>query len=338
MDSTSFPVLLLILFSRSRSARHLLDEIDKKAAGTREDPFRVLSDDLLDHIMSFLPGDDALQTCVLDTQWRDLWRRKTSLRFIFDEWSSFSRERFSQLVKLIIHLKGDSPLTDCQITQFDEDYFTEAKLLIEYVLKCRVEDLLVFAAGGYLKDFLLLDARLISRHLRTIEFGNPDLVDSSIDFSGCPVLEKLTLESGYVDLCKICSKSLKHLRLTGWSTFSEEIHVSIAAPRLISLELGRFDNMSPSLEEMPLLEKASILLEDGCYNVCQSDWGCTCYDKKCLPLNGLSNAVDLKLIAEPKLNFVGATGSKQSFVCASSLAVNIKCRKVDEGVSKIWRS
>nr|XP_040248950.1 FBD-associated F-box protein At5g18780-like [Aegilops tauschii subsp. strangulata] len=283
--------------------------MDKKAAGTREDPFRVLPDDVLDHILSFLLGDDAMQTCVLNTQWHDLWRRKTSLRFILDEWSSYSTQRFNQLVKLIIHLRGDASLTDCQINPCGDVGhcdFSQTKLLIEYVLKCRVEDLLV-CAGEYVHDPLLLEARLISRHLRTIEFGNVDLIDSSLDFSGCPVLEELAIESCCVGTRKICSRSLKHLRFTGDCIFSNEIHIDIAAPRLISLELGNFLNLSPSLEEMPLLEKASILLGDECCNVCKSDeedfsdLTCGCANKKCLLLNGLSNAVDLKLIAAPDL-------------------------------------
>uniref|UniRef100_R7W3F3 Uncharacterized protein n=1 Tax=Aegilops tauschii TaxID=37682 RepID=R7W3F3_AEGTA len=62
--------------------------MDKKSAGAGDNPFRVLPDDVLEHILSFLPEDDALQTCVLDTQWRDLWRRTTTLRFVYGDWSS----------------------------------------------------------------------------------------------------------------------------------------------------------------------------------------------------------------------------------------------------------
>ncbi|XP_045085400.1 F-box/FBD/LRR-repeat protein At5g22660-like [Aegilops tauschii subsp. strangulata] len=370
--------------------RHLFDEMHKKAVDTGMDPFRVLSDDVLEHILSLMPGDEALQTCVLSTQWRDLWRRKTNLRFIFENWSSFSRERFNKLAKLIIHLRGDASLTNCQINPYsDEDYinFTEAKPLVEYALKCRVEKLSICASDILYEPLLVDDSPLISRHLRTIEFRFLDLVDSSVDFSGCPVLEELTIERCYVDAEKICSNSLKHLRLVGNCTFSEDIHIPIAAPRLISLELGSFQCLSPFLEEMPLLEKASILLGNGCYNVCHSDRKCGgCSHKKCLLLNGLSNAVDLKLIAAPELpifkrdlewcpefdklktlklndwftatdlvcilqhspnlekltlkidfpeNFVGGEGSRQSFVCPPHLVVNIKCRKVDNGVCKI---
>ncbi|XBI49737.1 hypothetical protein VPH35_113260 [Triticum aestivum] len=238
---------------------HLFDEMHKKAVDTGTDPFRVLSDDVLVHILSLLPGDEALQTCVLGTQRRDLLRRKTSLRFIFENW-------------------------------------------VEYALKCWVEKLSICASDILYEPLLVNDSPLISHHLRTIEFGFLDLVGSSVDFSGCPVLEELTIERCYVDAGKICSNSLKHLWLIWNCTFSEDNHIPITAPRLISLELGSFQCLTPSLEEMPLLEKASILLGNGCYNVCHSDRKCGgCSHKKCLLLNGLSNVVDLKLIATPKL-------------------------------------
>uniref|UniRef100_R7W830 Flavonoid 3',5'-hydroxylase 1 n=1 Tax=Aegilops tauschii TaxID=37682 RepID=R7W830_AEGTA len=271
--STMLLVMLPYLRPPS-SAGFLFDEMRKKAAGTGEDPFRVLPDDLLEHILSFLPDDDALQTCVLDTQWRDLWRRKTSLHFMFE---------------------------DC-----GEDYinFTEAEPLIEYVLKCRVEKLSICASDIWYEG-ILLDERFISRHLRTIEFGGVDLLgyslDSSLNFSGCPVLEELTIHNCLVGTREICSKSLKHLWFTGQCVFSNENHTDIDAPRLISLEISNAEQLTPFLEEIPLLEKASIFLGRGCYNVCHGDWGCRCSDMKCLLLNGLSNAVDLKLISDPKL-------------------------------------
>ncbi|XP_073358639.1 putative F-box/FBD/LRR-repeat protein At1g66300 [Aegilops tauschii subsp. strangulata] len=64
------------------STRHPFDEMGKKAAGTGEDPFRLLPDDQLDHILSLLPGDDALQTCLLDTQWRYFWRRNPCTAYL----------------------------------------------------------------------------------------------------------------------------------------------------------------------------------------------------------------------------------------------------------------
>ncbi|KAF7086672.1 hypothetical protein CFC21_089948 [Triticum aestivum] len=83
-----------------------------RAAASGEDLFRVLPDELLRHVISFLPSDDALQTCVLDTRWRNLWRSTTSLdlNFVYGCSRILSCERFKTMVKLIILLRGNSLL------------------------------------------------------------------------------------------------------------------------------------------------------------------------------------------------------------------------------------
>uniref|UniRef100_A0ACD5Z4Y6 Uncharacterized protein n=1 Tax=Avena sativa TaxID=4498 RepID=A0ACD5Z4Y6_AVESA len=109
-------------YFHSRSARHLFDGKLEMAAITCEDPFRLLPDDLLRHVMPFLMDDDAPQTCVLDTRWRDLWRRVTSLDF--DSYHYGSKidkcKRFKQIVNLIIQLRGNSPLSKCDITYYPD--------------------------------------------------------------------------------------------------------------------------------------------------------------------------------------------------------------------------
>lgn len=67
---------------------------------------------------------------------------------------------------------------------------------------------------------------------------------------------------------------------------------------------------------------------------------CPNFDKlKTLTLNEWFTAYLEKLILQldNTKNFVGATGSKQSFVCAPTLAVNIECGKVDNGVRKLLK-
>ncbi|KAM0904367.1 hypothetical protein ACQ4PT_018073 [Festuca glaucescens] len=68
-----------------QGARHLFDGMLTMPTASDKDRFSDLTDDLLKHVLSFLPPDEALQTCVLDTRWRDLWRRTTSLVLIFED-------------------------------------------------------------------------------------------------------------------------------------------------------------------------------------------------------------------------------------------------------------
>jgi hypothetical protein len=120
----------------------------------------MITDDLLRHVLSFL------QTCVLETRWRDHWRRTANLDFHVDEMSRFPRRgRFEQLAKLIVHLRGNSPLQKCEIdATFDNEMgitYTNTMLLIEYALNCHVKELQV-SAGYDVEDPRRLDVPLIS--------------------------------------------------------------------------------------------------------------------------------------------------------------------------------
>ena len=46
------------------------------------DHIGALSDDILHHLLSFLPVQSAVRTCVLARRWRHLWRSTTGLRIV----------------------------------------------------------------------------------------------------------------------------------------------------------------------------------------------------------------------------------------------------------------
>ncbi|XP_037448819.1 F-box/FBD/LRR-repeat protein At3g14710-like isoform X2 [Triticum dicoccoides] len=281
-----------------------------KTAASGKGHFGDLTDDLLRHVLSFLPAADALQTCVLDTGWRDHWRRTTSLPLIFDQSSFPSSERFKQLVKLFIHIRGNSPLDKCKIVacldDVEERTYTNTILLIEYALKCQVKELLLSVAVD--KDFefepLILDAPLISQHLKILHLERFELKRSTLNFSRCSVLEELEMQDCNIDARRISSKSLKRLCITDFCSFPTKFHIRIFAPGLISLQLDNFDGLTPSLEYMPSLETAYVWLHNSCYDSCHSnrqnceyeDCSCHAYpvDEGVL-LHGLSNAVNLEL-------------------------------------------
>ncbi|VAI62466.1 unnamed protein product [Triticum turgidum subsp. durum] len=278
------------------------------AAVSDKDPFGDLPDELLWRVLSFLPADDALQTCVLDTRWRDLWRHATSLLFVFDGPTFPRYKRFEQLVKLVIHLRGNSALIRCEIDAYPhdepEDTFTNTRLLIDYALACKAEELVVRAA------VFDVPLSLISRHLRTIHLERVNLYCSDLKFSGCPVLEDLTIQFCNIHARKMSSKSLKRLFIIDCCSLPDIVRLRICAPSLISLQLEDFEGLTPFLENMPLLETAHVNLDDGCHDHCRSNRGvcdnifCGCHTypvKEGVLLNSLSNAAKLDLIALPKM-------------------------------------
>ncbi|XBH65377.1 hypothetical protein VPH35_118986 [Triticum aestivum] len=331
-----------------------------KNAASGKGHFGDLTDDLLWHVLSFLPVADALQTCVLDTRWRDHWRRTTSLPLIFDQLSFPSSERFKQLVKLFIHLRGNSPLDKCKIVGYVDDEeectYTNTMLLIQYALKCQVKELLLSFAVERDDDIeynpLILDVPLISQHLKTLHLKWVYLKRSTLNFSRCSVLEELEMQQCNIDARRISSKSLKHLYITNFCSFPAEFHIRIFAPGLISLQLDDHHGLTPYLEYMPSLETAYVWLDHDCYHSCRINRQdceydhCSCHAypvEEGVLLHGLSNAVNLELLGNTytELKFVGATGAQekieQSFVCSHLEVVNIECGKVDEGVHKILK-
>ncbi|XP_040249745.1 F-box protein At5g03100-like [Aegilops tauschii subsp. strangulata] len=313
----------------------------KKAAASGTN--RCFGDDILRHVLSYLPLDDALQTCVLNTRWRDHWRHTTDLSLIFDD---LSFERFKQLVKLFIQLRGDSPLDKFVILAYpesDECTYTNTMLLIEYALKCQANELMVFSHHSY--DTFVLGVPLISQHLNTIHLRLVYLESSSPDFSHCPVLEYLRIELCRINARRISSKSLKRMCITDQCSFPEDFHVRIFAPGLVSLQLDDFRGLTPSLEYMPFLVTAYVGLGILCPEL--KDRSSHAYPvAEGVILHGLSNAVNLELIADYRTEklentkkLISAMGAQetieQSFVCAYLKVVNIECRKVDDGIHKI---
>nr|XP_040249751.1 uncharacterized protein LOC120967205 [Aegilops tauschii subsp. strangulata] len=136
--------------------------------------------------------------------------------------------------------------------------------------------------------------------MRIIKFYYVTMVDSSLDFSGCPALEKLAME----DCCiykSIYSKSLEYLRFTGNCVFSQDDRIHIHAPRLISISLlcdGVLidGGLTPLLGMMPLLKRAYVRL-----GYSSRDSSKRNRDNVCLLLDGLSNAVDLELSSMPEV-------------------------------------
>ncbi|KAM3224021.1 hypothetical protein ACQJBY_057423 [Aegilops geniculata] len=285
------------------------------AAASDRDPFGDLPDELLWRVLSFLPAEDALQTCVLDTRWRELWRRLTSLLFVFDGPTFPRYNRFKQLVKLVVCLRGNSPLVRCEIDAYPddgpEDTFTNTKLLIDYALACKAEELVVRAADiQYDLPVFDVPLSLISQHLKTLHLEGVNLDHSALKFSGCPVLEDLRIQLCNIRACEISSMSLKRLCIADYCSLPDIVRLRICTPSLISLQLEDFEGLTPFLENMPLLETAHVSLKDGCHDFCRKNrrncddpcCGCHAYPiNEAVLLNGLSNAVKLDLIALHKM-------------------------------------
>ncbi|CAL4981843.1 unnamed protein product [Urochloa decumbens] len=268
----------------------------------------VLPDEVLCHVLSFLPAQESVRTCVLARRWRHLWRSAPGLRILFDgEGERASIKELREFMDHMFLLRGASPLDTCHLSLIDvdddDDELCRVNLWIRHVVMCRVQVLslnFVFDFECWITRFYLDELPLVSQHLRRLELSRVHLNGSFVDFSRCPALEVLEIkDSDILDLERILSQSLKSLSITGICMFSGDERIHVCAPNLVSLWLEVCLGLTPILERMPSLVKADVNIDaNDCVFCCDANSAnCTrCkQDTDSVLLQGLSEARSLVL-------------------------------------------
>ncbi|KAI4997621.1 hypothetical protein ZWY2020_052963 [Hordeum vulgare] len=314
----------------------------------------ALPNEVLQHVLSFLPVAEVVQTCVLARRWRDLWKSMPVLR-ITCEGRILNRRGVRRLNKFVNHLlllrDRSAPLHACEIelTTFHSQDEPQVNLWIRHALLCQARILSVHLGRDNNSFELLEDLPLVSLHLTRLELCNVVLNDSILNFSSCPALEELWMRGCYVQADMIMSQSLKRLTILDCTFYPNE-RTRISVPSLVTLELIECWGRTPLLESMPSLVTGSIKLAD-CDDCCGKEAGGSCVDdtcencgsnnngsRDCVLLNGLSEAKSLELIAEPcvfilKRDLMWCP----TFSKLKTLLLNDWCIKVNLGAGALMR-
>ncbi|TVU16818.1 hypothetical protein EJB05_36973, partial [Eragrostis curvula] len=281
----------------------------------------AMPDGVLEHILSFLPAEEAVRTSVLAPRWRHLWKSAAGLRIGCrdDDGGPRPVKEYRDFVDHLLLLRGGSPLEACEIRlgEIQAGDKRRANLWVRHAILCKVRVLKVHICPNY--SLALDDLPFISQHLTRLELHNLGLHNSSLDFSSCPVLEHLELNGcGLSRAKRIVSESLKHLKII-CCCFNESYHdfyrAHICAPNLVTLHIDDIMDTCPMLYSMPLLVEAFVRFTFWCSDVCAKEDNppsedCMCYlcdsfrnlhigGTSCVLLNGLSEAKSLALISDP---------------------------------------
>ncbi|KAK1614254.1 hypothetical protein QYE76_019771 [Lolium multiflorum] len=215
-----------------------------------------LPDHLLHHVLSFLPAQAAVETCLLARRWRHLWRYTTGLRITgLDGPVPAEEVRVFVDHLLILRERTDLDTVEIKLGLFLEEDQPYLKLWARFAVMCKVR-----ALTFHIYDpFLYLDEiPLVSRHLRTLDLQGLGLGEAFLDFASCPALEHLKMAVCDISVDMISSRTLKHLSITNCHAYSgQQVHLS--TPGLISLKLDGSSGMTPTLENMASLETAFSL-------------------------------------------------------------------------------
>jgi hypothetical protein len=195
----------------------------------RGDRFVALDDDLLQHVLSFLPSRDAVRSAVLSRRWRHLWKSTPAVRVAGND------DRFRLFVNsLLLHRDSASPLRSFEIEAYltiagevdsdDEDYGEEPAEVTDphvdqwirhAVSSCRTRSL----TARFVDEETMWSPRqprpFASPHLTTMHLHYVKLKAGLLDFSCCPALLHLSLKDSRLYAGAFVSPSLERLSIVG---------------------------------------------------------------------------------------------------------------------------
>ncbi|TVU26434.1 hypothetical protein EJB05_28981 [Eragrostis curvula] len=311
----------------------------------------ALPDGVLEHILGFLPAEEAVRTCVLARRWRHRWKFAAALRIISTGGEFLApADKLREFMDHLLLGRGGAALDSCELRIGDrynvltiDDVLSRVEHWFRHAVECRVQVIRLLLHLDTL-DFLELDdLPLVSNHLTRLELHGVEVRGSFLNFSGCPNLQYLEFESCHLlseSTALISFQSLKHLRIM--SCALSRVHIS--APNLVSLVLHEFWESTPTFETMPSLMEASINIID--CGVLSEFCNCeSCCSKGYVLLEGLSKAKSLLLISQPtmgpkhKLELEGSISpiGRSPAISEDLKTVKVKCEVFDERIVKVLR-
>ncbi|CAM0877060.1 unnamed protein product [Alopecurus aequalis] len=243
--------------------------------------FGALPDDLLNHVLSFLPSREAVQTSLLSRRWRHLWRsvRAVSVR-------GLAGDDFRLFVSaLLLHRDTAASLPPLRSSELDaNDLLTppydESRDHYYYYylnddddnkpkchLLCRARSLTVRTKNKFTSWRPRSPLAFASPHLTKFHLEHVHLLDGHLDFSRCPALLQLTLVRCHLEGAAFVSPSLELLivlncdiEIRDWDDegVMRTPTKRVSTPSLRCLELSEDAALFLESESMPWLTDPSI--------------------------------------------------------------------------------
>ncbi|KAF8664820.1 hypothetical protein HU200_054546 [Digitaria exilis] len=202
---------------------------------------------ILHHILSLLPAQDAVRTCVLAQSWRHHWRSAPAVRVAGCTGWAGGVYTFGPFVDgLLSARRGGAPLESCDFeldVDLDLGPYDVPKMQrhvngwIRRALRRGVRDLRfrVSVSSTPRLPLTLEDRPLVSEHLTRLELVGVQGNAGVLDFSCCPALENLVIEDCDVRSLEMHSPSVKHLRIR-YCLFYSNNRTWMSFPSLVSFE------------------------------------------------------------------------------------------------------
>ncbi|KAF7027958.1 hypothetical protein CFC21_039941 [Triticum aestivum] len=250
------------------------------------DMFGPLPDEVLSHVLSFLPSREAVQTCCLARRWRHLWKSAPVIRvrgegdkfllfvnnLLLDRGLGFALPLHSFEIQADLEVRlacSYCKLLDCDC---DSDDYRDRRKVNPLVDDWVRHALLAGRARSLRACFH--EARweprralpFVSPHLMSIHLDAVCLRDGQLDFSCCPALLRLDLVLCSLHGDALVSLSLERLAIVDCHTDIDEdpeapderFHMSLSTPRIRFLKISHNYDKEQFLKMAPWLTEESI--------------------------------------------------------------------------------
>ncbi|KAI4332984.1 hypothetical protein L6164_017842 [Bauhinia variegata] len=271
-------------------------ELQRENFGMAESRLENLPDDLLLHILSFLPTKCAVRTSILSKRLNSFWKSHwTSLSNLdFDDDETFSKTEaqglaagtsFADVVDKFLIRQNGSPIrnfrlscrrrlryklqdvhrwicaaVDLNVEKLDLSMFLVPRISLPISLyNCKT--LLVLKLMGNFREIGSLSVCLPS--LKVLNMTLRPYSDDSFQrlLSGCPVLEELSLHGAtYMRAFEICVPTLKKLNVEFINAGREDIKVEINTPSLETLSICDLNRRHYLIKNLDKVQEASLTL------------------------------------------------------------------------------
>ncbi|XP_051228952.1 F-box protein At5g03100-like [Lolium perenne] len=248
------------------------------------DLFDALPDELLNHVLSFLPSREAVNSSLVFRRWRHLWRSTPAIRVRGkgNDFRFFVNSLIVHRDTLPLHsfdIDADGLVIQPDPPYNDPDYEYEGwrgevdrhmDLWVSYALSAdrRARLLKVRLEDDWVPWLPRSDLAFASLHLTTVHLDAVCLFDGLLDFSRCPALQSLALVRCRLRGDTLASASLERLALVQCQSdetmffdtdcSDERLCIGVSTPRLRLMEISEYYEQEQFLEMMPWLTEDNI--------------------------------------------------------------------------------
>lgn len=267
-----------------------------------------LPDPIIQHILSFLPADDAIKTCILSKRWDSIWTLVPNLIFRRECSCSQEAENFAVFVdKALMHYRSPKVKKFLVEFEFTECFKAQVDSWVDFAVRLKVEELCLefhreiaddpdyyclpnFLYGNIPAEKLSLRFCALSPNkLKQVSWMSLKVLSISYGWLsnemikniclGCSLLEYLKLNQcyGFDQINTNFSSSLKDLVVDGsWGPEDKfgDFVITIKGPNLLSLTLaGYMHRANYMLLDVSSLVEANIGYRmKSCSHGCRSNW------------------------------------------------------------------